>query len=149
MPLSLLPHSVSKPVEKAYTKVFRPPNLRLRFGSLSTPNFYVVVALLTFSAYIIFSGIFYDIINSPPSMGQERDPMTGLVYPVVVHRGGISSQFVLEGFSAGFFYVLAGASFIMIASTNSIVQIVGLVSFVLSYAILSVFMRTKMGDYPF
>ena len=37
-----------------------------------------------------------------------KDQETRTTYPVVVARNGMSSQFVIEGFSAGFFFILGG-----------------------------------------
>ena len=55
-------------IESLYTQTFLPPNLKLKSFTISKPNFYFIMAVLTFSAFCIFSGIFYDIINAPPSI---------------------------------------------------------------------------------
>jgi hypothetical protein len=40
-----------------------------------------------------------------------KDPATGEYYPVVVQKHTMSSQFVFEGLSAGFLFVLGGNYF--------------------------------------
>jgi hypothetical protein len=65
-------HGFLSALQSLYISIFRPPNVKLRLKGAAAPNFYLMMAALGVTAYIIFSGIFFDIINNPPSMGQDR-----------------------------------------------------------------------------
>lgn len=69
---ALHPSRLLGALESLFTSIFLPPNMKLKVKTIPKPNFYFVVILLGISGYCIFSGIFYDIINNPPSIGQER-----------------------------------------------------------------------------
>jgi hypothetical protein len=76
----------------------RVPNFRLRIPSFSLPSPMTVFALVFLSYYLVFSGIIYDVIVEPPSIGSHQDP-SGAVKPLaflqyrdqraVHHRGSL------------------------------------------------------------
>lgn len=57
-----------------YTSLFRLPALRLKTPSFiqGVPKWFIFAAMF-FSYFMVMSGIIYDIINEPPSMGSVRD----------------------------------------------------------------------------
>ena len=64
------PRALTTAAEKLYCNIFLPPNLKLKIRGIPKPNFFLIITVIVISAYCIFSGIFYDIINNPPSIGQ-------------------------------------------------------------------------------
>ncbi|KAK2964213.1 putative Oligosaccharyl transferase complex, subunit OST3/OST6 [Blattamonas nauphoetae] len=146
---NILPKRAVHSFTSAYTKLFHAPNIRLRLAEYKAPNYSIVATILLFGAYFIYSGIFYDIINGPPSIGQERDERTGEYYPSVIARQGMSSQYVFEGLSAGFLFMLGGLGFILLSYPNFNALLSGAIIVPIAYLMLSQFMRQKQPGYPY
>ncbi|KAL0213719.1 hypothetical protein P9112_005903 [Eukaryota sp. TZLM1-RC] len=127
--------------------------LRLRQYNLKWPVF----GLILLGYFLITSGIIYDQIVEPPSIGSERDPQTGAVKPVAVLPGRLNGQYVVEGFSAAFFMILGACGLILLdfASTSfrlskteqQSVIAAGGIFFLLAYNLLVVFLKKKVGGY--
>eukprot|EP00692_Jakoba_bahamiensis_P001043 EC684758.1.p2 GENE.EC684758.1~~EC684758.1.p2 ORF type:complete len:114 (+),score=28.49 EC684758.1:140-481(+) len=66
------------------------------------------------SYVLVLSGIVYDIIVEPPSMGQEYDSVTGRPRPVAILKYRINGQYILEGLSAGLFFFIGGGGFLLV-----------------------------------
>ncbi|MCI18182.1 oligosaccharyltransferase complex subunit OSTC-like, partial [Trifolium medium] len=92
----------------------RPPRLRLKLPSISLPSSNVVFALVLLTYFMVVSGIVYDIIVEPPGIGSSQDPYTGAVRPVVFMSGRVNGQYIIEGLSSGFMFVLGGIGIIML-----------------------------------
>ncbi|KAJ4458809.1 putative Oligosaccharyl transferase complex; subunit OST3/OST6 [Paratrimastix pyriformis] len=129
-----------------YRHLYRCPNMRLRI-SASRPNPMLIFAVAVVSIYLILAGIVYDIIIEPPSVGSTQDPTTKAVGPVSVMKYRINGQYIIEGLSAGFFYILGGAAFIMMEKGTPIWLSSGLVAFLFASSFTLVFFRLKIPGY--
>merc|ERR1739845_123603 len=96
----------------------RVPNLRLKVPSVSLPGPMTVFAFVFLSCFLVFSGIIYDIIVEPPSIGSHQEP-NGSVKPVVFLQYRINGQFIVEGLSAGFMFILGGFGVILLDKANA------------------------------
>ncbi|XP_004488021.1 uncharacterized protein [Cicer arietinum] len=134
----------------------RPPRLRLKLPSLSLPSSNVVFALVLLTYFMVVSGIVYDIIVEPPGIGSIQDPYTGSVRPVVFMSGRVNGQYIIEGLSSGFMFVLGGIGIIMLdlaldRNRDKSVKVsyasAGVSSIVLSYVMSMLFIRIKIPAY--
>eukprot|EP01087_Luapelamoeba_hula_P014745 TRINITY_DN4372_c0_g1_i1.p1 TRINITY_DN4372_c0_g1~~TRINITY_DN4372_c0_g1_i1.p1 ORF type:complete len:154 (+),score=30.56 TRINITY_DN4372_c0_g1_i1:180-641(+) len=136
----------------------RVPNLnKLKLPNISLPSSRVVLLLIFVSYYLVFSGIIYDIIVEPPSIGSERTE-TGAVRPVVFLQYRINGQYIIEGLTAGMMFIVGGIGFILLhltnqksntMSTNSryVMFITGAVLVLLAYNLSILFLRMKLPGY--
>ncbi|KAL1363679.1 hypothetical protein AAHE18_03G165000 [Arachis hypogaea] len=92
----------------------RPPRLRLKLPSLSLPSPNLVFAFVLLTYFMVVSGIVYDIIVEPPGIGSMQDPYTGAVRPVVFMSGRVNGQYIIEGLSSGFMFLLGGIGIILL-----------------------------------
>merc|ERR1711935_1305603 len=106
--------------------------------------------------FFVVSGIVYDVIIEPPSIGSEQDPVTKQVKPVAIQEGSINAQFIIEGLSAGVLYSLGGFGLILVdwgqdknmAHRNRHFFIgCGLVLCFVSYNLIVLFIRIKVPNY--
>lgn len=141
-----------------YSLLLSPPKL-----SLQVPSFFQHISkwplfiIMFFSYFVVLSGIVYDLINEPPSMGSVRDPRTGRQVPQAVMEYRINGQYLIEGFSAGFLCSLGGLGFIILnltATKSDMSQLnryiflgVGTIFIVAAYNILLMFLRMKVPGY--
>jgi hypothetical protein len=72
-----------------------------------------VFSLVLLTYFIIVSGIVYDVIVEPPGIGSIQDPHTGAVRPVVFLPGRVNGQYIIEGLSSGFMFVVGGVGIIL------------------------------------
>ncbi|KAM7477779.1 hypothetical protein LguiA_025992 [Lonicera macranthoides] len=100
--LKLLPYSF-----------LRPPRLRLKLPTLTLPSPMTVFSLLLLTYFMVVSGIVYDVIVEPPGIGSTQDQATGAVRPVVFLPGRVNGQYIIEGLSSGFMFVLGGLGIIL------------------------------------
>ena len=96
----------------------RVPNLKLRIPNISAPSATTVFFLVLASYYLVFSGIIYDVIVEPPSIGSHRDE-GGSVKPVVFLQYRINGQYIIEGLAAGLLFVLGGVGIIILNKVGS------------------------------
>lgn len=143
--LSLLPYSF-----------LRPPRLRLKLPSLTLPSPFTVFSLLLLSYFIIISGIVYDVIVEPPGIGSTQDPHTGAVKPVVFLPGRVNGQYIIEGLSSGFMFVLGGMGIVLLdlamdrnraRSVKVSFASAGVASIVIGYVMSMLFLRIKIPAY--
>ncbi|GAU40184.1 hypothetical protein TSUD_374920 [Trifolium subterraneum] len=134
----------------------RPPRLRLKLPSISLPSSNVVFALVLLTYFMVVSGIVYDIIVEPPGIGSTQDPYTGAVRPVVFMSGRVNGQYIIEGLSSGFMFVLGGIGIIMLdlaldknrdRSVKVSYASAGISSIVLAYVMSMLFIRIKIPAY--
>ncbi|KAK7329113.1 hypothetical protein VNO77_23259 [Canavalia gladiata] len=134
----------------------RPPRLRLKLPSLTLPSPNAVFALLLLTYFMVVSGIVYDIIVEPPGIGSTQDPFTGSVRPVVFMSGRVNGQYIIEGLSSGFMFVLGGIGIILLdlaldrnrARTVKVSYAsAGISSVVLAYVMSMLFIRIKIPAY--
>lgn len=113
-----------------------------------------MLVLLTY--FLVISGFVYDVIVEPPGIGSKQDPVTGAVQPVVFLPGRVNGQYIIEGLSAGFMFVLGGVGLILmdLASEKSRARNVRL-SFIgagvgccfVSYMMSMLFLHIKIPSY--
>ncbi|GIL70911.1 hypothetical protein Vretimale_3872 [Volvox reticuliferus] len=120
------------------------------------PSPMLICALVLVSYFFVTAGIAYDIINEPPAVGGQTDPVTGAVKPMTFMPYRLNGQFILEGLSGGFFYTLGGVGIILLDLSRDKNQSVlfrnvylglGLAMTILSYMVCMVFIRIKMPGY--
>jgi hypothetical protein len=87
-------------------KILRPPRLHLVLPNLPRPSPMMVFALIFLSYFMVVSGVVYDLITEPPSIGTERDEKTGALKPVVFLKYRVNGQYIMEGLSAGVVFAI-------------------------------------------
>ena len=93
----------------------RPPRMRLKLpNTINLPSPMSVFALILITYFMVVSGIVYDVIVEPPGIGSRQDPHTGAVRPVVFLPGRVNGQYIIEGLSSGFMFLLGGLGFILL-----------------------------------
>ena len=134
----------------------RAPRLRLKFPSLSLPSPMTVFSLLLLTYFMVVSGIVYDVIVEPPGIGSTQDPATGSVRPVVFLPGRVNGQYIIEGLSSGFMFVLGGIGIILLdlaldknraKSVKASYASAGISSIIIAYVMSMLFIRIKIPAY--
>lgn len=134
----------------------RPPRLRLKLPSLTLPSPMTVYGLVLLTYFMVVSGIVYDVIVEPPGIGSTQDPVTGSVRPVVFLPGRVNGQYIIEGLSSGFMFVLGGVGIILLdlaldknraKSVKVSYATAGISSVVLAYIMSMLFIRIKIPAY--
>lgn len=134
----------------------RPPRLRLKLPSVTLPSPMTVFALVLLTYFMVVSGIVYDVIVEPPGIGSSQDPYTGAVRPVVFLPGRVNGQYIIEGLSSGFMFLLGGIGIVMLdlALDKSRAKTVkfsyasaGVTSIVVAYVMTMLFIRIKIPGY--
>ncbi|CAN0880073.1 Oligosaccharyltransferase complex subunit ostc-A [Linum grandiflorum] len=139
-----------------YSVILRPPRLRLKLPSLTLPSPMTVFALVLLTYFMVISGFVYDVIVEPPGIGSVQDPVTGSVRPVVFMSGRVNGQYIIEGLSSGFMFVLGGIGIILLdlaldknraKSVKVSYASAGVTSIVLAYVMSMLFIRIKIPGY--
>ncbi|KAI6682642.1 hypothetical protein NL676_036523 [Syzygium grande] len=134
----------------------RPPRLRLKLPTLTLPSPMTVYALVLLTYFMVVSGIVYDVIVEPPGIGSTQDPFTGSVRPVVFMPGRVNGQYIIEGLSSGFMFVLGGVGIVLMdlaldknraKSVKASFATAGISSVVLAYVMSMLFIRIKIPAY--
>ncbi|KAL5998545.1 hypothetical protein ACLOJK_009488 [Asimina triloba] len=143
--LSVLPFSL-----------LRPPRLRLKLPTLTLPSRVAVFSLLLLTYFLVVSGFVYDVIVEPPGIGSTQDRATGAVRPVVFLPGRVNAQYIIEGLSSGFMFLLGGLGIILLdlaldrnraRSVRISFASTGISSIVISYIMSMLFIRIKIPAY--
>lgn len=146
--LTLLPYSI-----------LRPPRTRLKLPSPSTllPSPTTTLALLLLTYFAVVSGFVYDVIVEPPGIGSTQDPRTGTVRPVVFMPGRVNGQYIIEGISSGFMFLLGGVGLILLdlavdgknraRSVRVSFAAFGISAVVIAYVMAMLFIRIKIPSY--
>ena len=145
-------------MDAALVKVFSPfhvPPISFKPPRVSRPPAMVVFAAVFVSYILVLSGVIYDMIIEPPSMGQEQDPVTGAIKVVTFVKYRINGQFILEGLSAGMMFGLGGLGFVLVdvsrrasaKTSKTVFLIAGLISIVVAYNALFFFIKQKLPNY--
>ncbi|CAN1142565.1 Oligosaccharyltransferase complex subunit OSTC [Linum perenne] len=115
-----------------------------------------VFALVLLTYFMVISGFVYDVIVEPPGIGSVQDPVTGSVKPVVFMSGRVNGQYIIEGLSSGFMFVLGGVGIILLdlaldknraKSVKVSYASAGVTSIVLGYVMSMLFIRIKIPGY--
>jgi hypothetical protein len=118
----------------------------------------VVFSLIFLSYFMVISGVVYDLITEPPSIGTERDEKTGALKPVVFLKYRVNGQYIMEGLSAGVMFAIGGLGVIALdrpaktnLSPNSRLYsaIVGIACVAVAYVISIAFLRIKVPGYGY
>ena len=128
----------------------RPPRLRLKLPTLTLPYPMTVYALVLLTYFMVVSGIVYDVIVEPPGIGSTQDRLTGSVRPVVFLPGRVNGQYIIEGLSSGFMFVLGGVGIVLMDLAKSVkvsYATAGISSIVLAYVMSMLFIRIKIPGY--
>eukprot|EP01147_Barroeca_monosierra_P011117 gene11117-3178_t len=131
----------------------RAPSLRLRgIDTEWRPSSMTVLAGLLLSYFLVTAGIIYDMIIEPPSIGYQLDSH-GRQVPVAFMQGRINGQYITEGLSSAFMFLLGGIGFIALDQANQagisktrrlVLTAVGGGLVILSYLAARVFMSIKL-----
>ncbi|KAM9989575.1 hypothetical protein ACTFIY_005633 [Dictyostelium cf. discoideum] len=129
------------------------PKMKLKVPNINKPSPMTMFSVIFFTYFLVSSGIIYDLIQNPPSIGYERDER-GNSRPVVFQMYRINGQYIIEGLSAGFIFLLGALGYIILdlnaKKNNSYLFAIGLALIVATYNIAIVFIRMKIPGYsPF
>ncbi|XAR49516.1 hypothetical protein NMG60_11032749 [Bertholletia excelsa] len=134
----------------------RVPRFRLKLPSFTLPSAMTVYALLLLTYFMVVSGIIYDVIVEPPGIGSTQDRFTGAVKPVVFLPGRVNGQYIIEGLSSGFMFVLGGVGIVLLdlaldrnraKSVKVSFASAGVSSVVIAYVMSMLFIRIKIPAY--
>ncbi|EMS58921.1 hypothetical protein TRIUR3_12736 [Triticum urartu] len=135
----------------------QPPRTRLKLPSnLALPSPMVVFSLILLTYFAVVSGLVYDVIVEPPGIGSSQDPATGAVRPVVFLPGRVNGQYIIEGLSSGFMFLLGGVGVILLdlavdrtrpRSLRVSFGGAGVAAIVIAYAMAMLFLRIKIPGY--
>ncbi|WOK97269.1 oligosaccharyltransferase complex subunit ostc-like [Canna indica] len=135
----------------------RPPHTRLKLpSSLALPSPMTVFSLVLLTYFAVVSGIVYDVIVEPPGIGSTQDRFTGTVRPVVFLPGRVNGQYIIEGLSSGFMFLLGGVGLILMdlsldrnraRSVRISFASFGISSVVIAYVMSMLFIRIKIPAY--
>jgi hypothetical protein len=135
----------------------QPPRTRLKLPSnLALPSPMTVFALILLTYFAVVSGLVYDVIVEPPGIGSSQDPATGAVRPVVFLPGRVNGQYIIEGLSSGFMFLLGGVGIILLdlavdrtrpRSLRISFGGSGVAAIVIAYAMAMLFLRIKIPGY--
>ncbi|ONK81615.1 uncharacterized protein A4U43_C01F31130 [Asparagus officinalis] len=122
--------------------------------TLPSPTLTLTLILLTYFAVV--SGLVYDVIVEPPGIGSTQDPRTGAVKPVVFMPGRVNGQYIIEGISSGFMFLLGGVGLILMdlaldknraRSVRVSFAAFGISAVVIGYVMAMLFIRIKIPSY--
>uniref|UniRef100_A0A672JAR0 Oligosaccharyltransferase complex subunit n=1 Tax=Salarias fasciatus TaxID=181472 RepID=A0A672JAR0_SALFA len=101
------------------------------------------------------TGIIYDVIVEPPSVGSMTDEH-GHQRPVAFLAYRLNGQYIMEGLASSFLFTMGGLGFIILDRSNApnipklnrfLLLFIGFVSVLLSFFMARVFMRMKLPGY--
>uniref|UniRef100_A0A669EKW6 Oligosaccharyltransferase complex subunit n=1 Tax=Oreochromis niloticus TaxID=8128 RepID=A0A669EKW6_ORENI len=101
------------------------------------------------------TGIIYDVIVEPPSVGSMTDEH-GHQRPVAFLAYRVNGQYIMEGLASSFLFTMGGLGFIILDRSNApnipklnrfLLLFIGFVSVLLSFFMARVFMRMKLPGY--
>lgn len=139
-------------------KILRAPRLNLVLPNLPRPSPMMVFSLIFLSYFMVISGVVYDLITEPPSIGTERDERTGAVKPVVFLKYRVNGQYIMEGLSAGVVFAIGALGVIgldrielpsLTSQTRFYRAIGGVICVAVTYMIAISFLRIKVPGYGF
>lgn len=124
--------------------------------STVTNELYFVSRFFFFKLYLsLVSGIIYDVIVEPPSVGSTTDEH-GHSRPVAFMPNRVNGQYIMEGLASSFLFSLGGLGFIILDRThnpstpklNRILLIsVAFLCILVSFFTTWIFMRMKLPGY--
>ncbi|XP_068112549.1 oligosaccharyltransferase complex subunit ostc-like isoform X2 [Hyperolius riggenbachi] len=100
----------------------------------------------------MLTGIIYDVIVEPPSVGSMTDEH-GHQRPVAFLAYRVNGQYIMEGLASSFLFTMGGLGFIILDRSNApnipklnrfLLLFIGFVCVLLSFFMARVFMRMKL-----
>ena len=98
-----------------------------------------------------------DVVNMPPSVGQQVDPQTGVPRPQAFLRNKINGQYVVEGLAASFLYIVGALGLILLDQVDGkglrrrtakyLMIFGGITCIVVAYSVVNIFFRFKVPRY--
>jgi oligosaccharyltransferase complex subunit OSTC len=135
-------------------RVLKAPKVRLRFPRQETitPPRWLVMTGVIMSYLMVLSGIIYDVIIEPPSVGSVPDGH-GNYRPQAFMEGRVNGQYIVEGLSAGTMIGLGALGLILLDKGKElrdaghwIIVIIGCALSLMSYNILMLFLSKKVHN---
>ncbi|KAF6161748.1 hypothetical protein GIB67_013825 [Kingdonia uniflora] len=132
------------------------PKMRLKLPSISLPSAMTVYTLILLTYFLVVSGFVYDVIVEPPGIGSTQDRVSGAHRPVVFLPGRVNGQYIIEGLSSGFMFVLGGVGIVLMdlaldrnrpKSTKVAFASAGVTFVVIAYVMSMLFIRIKIPGY--
>ncbi|XP_074280696.1 uncharacterized protein LOC141605718 [Silene latifolia] len=136
--------------------ILRPPRLRLKLPTLTLPSSTTVLSLLLLTYFLVISGVVYDVIVEPPGIGSTQDHPNAPVRPVVFLPGRVNGQYIIEGLSSGFMFILGGVGIVLMdlavdknrpKSVRVSYGAAGVSALVFAYLMSMLFIRIKIPGY--
>lgn len=133
----------------------RVPEFGLKTPQLPTVTAMKVFVLIYVSYFVVTSGVIYDIVAEPPSMGSERDEVTGTVQPVAFLKYRVNGQFIIEGLTAGMTFFVGSLGFILLdlatkqnrsPNMKFYFSSAGIGMIVVSYMLTMLFLKIKLPN---
>jgi len=132
----------------------RIPNLRLKLPKIPYPSAMTVFALVFVSYFLVLSGVIYDVIVEPPSIGSSQEG--DAVKPIVFLQYRVNGQFIIEGLAAGLLFGMGGFGFIILDRANQkfttsrnrfLLLLSGILCVFVAYNLCIVFLKMKLPNY--
>ncbi|GBF90257.1 oligosaccharyltransferase complex subunit-like protein [Raphidocelis subcapitata] len=123
---------------------------------MELPRASTVCALALVSYFFITCGVAYDIIQEPPAVGAEKDPVTGRLKAVMFMPYRINGQYTMEGMAGGLMYSMGGLGLIVLdmahrrdmeAKYRKVLMAMGGAMVLVGYFAVMAFLRIKMPSY--
>ena len=132
------------------------PDLKFKKpGFLQMPTANQTLSVVLVSYFLVTGGVIYDVINEVPSMGSTTDE-NGNARPVAFMQHRINGQYIVEGLSSSFMFLLGGLGFIVLDQTHApgipklnrmMLQLIGFGSLLISFFCSWMFMKMKLPGY--
>ncbi|GFQ07072.1 putative oligosaccharyltransferase complex subunit cg9662 [Phtheirospermum japonicum] len=74
----------------------------------------IVYSIILLTYFMVVSRIVYDVIVGPPGIGSMLNCFTWAVKPIVFLPGRVHGQYIIEGLSSGFMFVLGGVGIVLL-----------------------------------
>jgi len=136
--------------------VLQVPDLKLKKPSwIQQPTANQTLFFILVSYFLVTGGVIYDVIVEPPSMGSTTDEH-GHSRPVAFMQYRINGQYIVEGLSSSFMFLLGGLGFIVLDQTHTVgmpklnrmmLQLIGFMFLLVSFSCCWIFMKMKLPGY--
>merc|ERR1711992_42771 len=136
--------------------VLQVPDLKLKKPSwIQQPTANQTLFFIVVSYFLVTGGVIYDVIVEPPSMGSTTDEH-GHSRPVAFMQYRINGQYIVEGLSSSFMFLLGGLGFIVLDQTHTVgmpklnrmmLQLIGFMFLLVAFSCCWIFMKMKLPGY--
>uniref|UniRef100_S4RFU3 Oligosaccharyltransferase complex subunit n=1 Tax=Petromyzon marinus TaxID=7757 RepID=S4RFU3_PETMA len=94
------------------------PRVRIKKpGWLVIPSATTAFIATMIGYFVLVSGVIYDIIHEPPSIGSRIDAH-GHQRPIVFKANSLHSQYILEGLAAGMLFCVGGLGLLLMLAAE-------------------------------